>query len=450
GGNDTVELGAGVDVITNGEGFEIVNAEHDGTNLFVTVREIVTGAQSITTVTDFATNGVANPTTRLVRTETFTNDSGQTVTEETDVEITAVLDGASSGDTVSKARVGTAFADALTASNAGDILIGGAGNDTLTGGAGEDDLIGGAGDDVLISGGNDFLEGGAGNDRYIFNGGHVEVLSGEGTDTLEIGTGFTLVDATLDLVTGDLKLSLQDGEGGAHSVKIIGHVTNPIGSIAYDADGDGIAESFSVGSGLDATTSTLNTILAGTPNDDVITGGSGDDMIFGGAGSDELYCGDGNDRLVTDGHDAVLDGGSGVDTIDFSDASGGATVDLAEALYGTPGSNAQLIAGTGFGEGGGSGNLVTVGDLPTWYLGETIGSGSAGLEYIGFAVLSDGTTYGLDYNGSTSSFPNLVTVDTSTGAVLSTGPTISSADTTLLYYNMRGFTADPATGALYG
>jgi Ca2+-binding RTX toxin-like protein len=68
-----------------------------------------------------------------------------------------------------------------------------------------------------------------------------------------------------------------------------------------------------------------NQIIMGLGGDDVIHGGNGDDCIVGGDGNDQLYGdngkdiligGDGDDILVGDNADDLLDGGAGTDLCD--------------------------------------------------------------------------------------------------------------------------------------
>ena len=55
--------------------------------------------------------------------------------------------------------------------------------------------------------------------------------------------------------------------------------------------------------------------VTGTDGKDKIHGGDGDDTLNGGANKDWLYGDAGNDTLTFDAKDAVIDGGSGVDTL---------------------------------------------------------------------------------------------------------------------------------------
>ena len=56
-----------------------------------------------------------------------------------------------------------------------------------------------------------------------------------------------------------------------------------------------------------------------------IYGQGGSDTITGGRGSDKIYAGGGNDRIYASPFDAVIDGGAGADTVDFSNYVADAT-----------------------------------------------------------------------------------------------------------------------------
>ncbi len=80
----------------------------------------------------------------------------------------------------------------------------------------------------------------------------------------------------------------------------------------------------------------------GSVADDVITGSSGDDRIYGVSGDDNVYAASGTDAVDTgDGDDLIVGGngagddvyvvGAGKDTIKYTSARAGITVDLAAA-----------------------------------------------------------------------------------------------------------------------
>jgi Ca2+-binding RTX toxin-like protein len=93
-------------------------------------------------------------------------------------------------------------------------------------------------------------------------------------------------------------------------------------------------------------------VFDGGPGDDAITGALGDDRIVGGEGADRLFGGPGVDRveggpgddtLHASGEGDELDGGDGIDTVDYSQARGGVTVDLAAGSGEVGGGAADML-----------------------------------------------------------------------------------------------------------
>ena len=131
-----------------------------------------------------------------------------------------------------------------------------------------------------------------------------------------------------------------------------------------------------------------NDQINGGDGDDTLYGDAGDDVLYGGAGNDSLSGGDGNDMLYAGpGYSLVggpiIDGGAGVDTLSFSQETGGVTVrlyytgtnastlnienlegsDYGDALSGNDGPN--VISGGGGDDGisgGGGDDILTGGD----------------------------------------------------------------------------------------
>lgn len=167
---------------------------------------------------------------------------------------------------------------------------GGGGDDSINGGAGDDELHGNEGDDEL--------DGGDGNDI---------IVGGVGFDVIHGGTGDDDIDGNED---DDI---LEGAEG------------------SDNLDG-GVGDDYLNG-GVD------NDILNGGDGDDYLLGGDGVDNLTGGSGNDELYAGSGNDTvdggvgddLIIGGDGAGDDryvGGSGIDTVKYSSATAGITVNL--------------------------------------------------------------------------------------------------------------------------
>ncbi|MEO9877359.1 MAG: calcium-binding protein [Anderseniella sp.] len=68
--------------------------------------------------------------------------------------------------------------------------------------------------------------------------------------------------------------------------------------------------------------------LSGGKGDDTLNGGAGNDVLVGGADKDNLFGGDGNDILngVDNKQEDILDGGDGIDFVDYRDAKGKQTI----------------------------------------------------------------------------------------------------------------------------
>ena len=208
------------------------------------------------------------------------------------------LEGGSGHDSL----MGGADNDVIRARDGNDTLEGNAGDDLLAGGLGNDSLLGGDGDDTLVGDhGDDVVDGGAGADRYIEVLGSTDTLVGDGGDVLDFsGTGHAL----------HLNLSL---DASQHQVA--------------DTAGNGVVL---VGAFHTLIGSSFNDTLIGGDGDDVLFGGAGDDQLDGGNGKNTLDGGLGDDRfLLVPGSTGVVFDVLGHDTLDFSEALQGITIDLA-------------------------------------------------------------------------------------------------------------------------
>ena len=196
-----------------------------------------------------------------------------------------LLGGANSGDAAGDVFTsienieGSAFADTLNGNNDANVIIGGAGVDALDGKGGDDTLLGGAGNDALTGGlGDDALDGGDGDDTLTGGAGADSFTGGAGIDTVSYATATAGVDVSLEF-----------------------------GGLDGDAAGDSFATDIEV--------------LTGSAFNDRLGGYVGQAATLnGGAGNDILLAGEGADRL---------DGGTGVDTVDYSQVtSSGVTLTL--------------------------------------------------------------------------------------------------------------------------
>ena len=193
-----------------------------------------------------------------------------------------------------------------------DLLLGDGNANVLSGQAGDDVLRGLGGDDVMNGGdGDDLLRGGLGIDT--FNG-------GDGFDRISLFENGATAGAWVDLQTQQV---LNDGFGNVESLSSI----------------EGIG---------------LGTLLA-----DTFLGSSGVNFIFAGTG-DTVDARGGDDDILLAGATASLDGGDGVDSLEFStfrftDPDLNGVPDQEDALGGV---FVSLIAGRIFDDGFGDGGLI--------------------------------------------------------------------------------------------
>ncbi|MBX9708433.1 MAG: DUF4214 domain-containing protein, partial [Caulobacteraceae bacterium] len=255
-----------------------------------------------------------------------------------------------------------------------DVLSGNGGNDELYGNRGNDRLIGGSGFDILDGGpDDDFLDGGDGNDRLTGGAGNDILVGGNGSDVLRAGgqllgegdepTGRNILrgGAGDDQLSGGFALFDElYGEDGNDSIFGMGLLDGGAGDDGLRA-GNGPARLFG-GAGNDQ--------LRGGAFDDYIVGGSGSDGVSAGSGNDVILIefGDngtlgeaGNDLIIVDGigNDSqqalFVDGGAGLDTLDFGRAIQVMQIDLARDTVQETGfgrvtvSNVENVNGGDFG-----------------------------------------------------------------------------------------------------
>ena len=260
-------------------------------------------------------------------------------------------------------------------------ILGGNGNDTLLGGYSSDTLRGGAGNDLLQAQDIDVIEGGTGQDTVRFDAGvsASQLLDADlaGVESIEItcsasasydfslqsealsitGTAFddTLIGglAADSIVggSGDDLLLVQDTDlkidGGAHGSLALGggdtaRFVSAVSAIhLLDTDMVGIERielAFGAAASYDFAVQSEALLIEGSVHADTIGGGTGSDSITGGNGADSLRGGngadildggdgvdyfdggDGDDWLVAQDSDALLDGGTGTDTLSLAAA----------------------------------------------------------------------------------------------------------------------------------
>lgn len=134
--------------------------------------------------------------------------------------------------------------------------------------------------------------------------------------------------------------------------------------------------------------------FTGSSVNDYVTGSDGIDHIAVGSGNDRVYAGTGNDIIESGTGNDYLDGGAGVDTILYSHATSGVTVNLSTGLAtGGDGSdtitNVENVVGSNY-------NDTLVGDANANTIqggaGNDILTGGAGIDTFKWASADKGTT----------------------------------------------------------
>jgi len=198
---------------------------------------------------------------------------------------------------------------------AGAFIDGGEGNDFITGGGGADEIFFGSGDDTFdaVNGGGDRVE----------LSDELE-LDGMYRDTSEAGFApavFTFVDQNAT----------------NHSIKI----NNDADNVEVEFNFEGTLSTFILSSDVDGTGLTSNALVLGGDelNSSSVIGSDHDDIVAGSYGGGAISGGLGNDTLLVTTMDNTdtsifnaIDGGIGIDTVDFSFLSHGVVVDLASGI----------------------------------------------------------------------------------------------------------------------
>ncbi|MBD2503726.1 M10 family metallopeptidase [Anabaena azotica] len=274
GGNDTINGGAGADTTNGGSGNDRI-IDDDAVSF-----DIHDGGDGIDTIDYSQITFASGVVTINLATSTTSVTGGNTET----IRNFENVEGSQGGETI----IGNSANNVLNGNGGNDIIDGGAGNDTINGGAGVDTTNGGLGNDRIID-----------DDAVSFD----IHDGGDGTDTID----YSKVTFASGVVTINLATSTTSVTGG--NTETIRNFENVEGS----QGGETI-----IGN-------SANNILNGNGGDDTINAGAGVDTTNGGSGSDRIID---NDFVNFDIHD----GGSGTDTIDYSQVtfgSGVVTINLA-------------------------------------------------------------------------------------------------------------------------
>jgi Ca2+-binding RTX toxin-like protein len=297
-GNDMIEPDEGVDVVSGGDGDDLIYVRplaDDGSDV-----DSLSGGDGFDRIATDAGWG------DLPLSVVFTLDGEVIVNGEVSA-IAAGFEGAlfrSSGN-IGHHAVGSSGYDSFDTAYGNDTLFGRAGDDQISSGSGRDRIDGGAGADSIIieDGGRDRIDLGAGDDalELEFRGGLYErggrYDGGGGHDTID-------VDVYLDW---EHSLSF-DGSAIFLDGKVVAEVENfeaieitgrRVRGLAGDDRIDG--------------TSQADRLLGLDGGDDML-GGAGRDTLLAGAGDDEMY-------VELDLSRDVLDGGEGLDALEFGPVS---------------------------------------------------------------------------------------------------------------------------------
>jgi Ca2+-binding RTX toxin-like protein len=268
--------------------------------------------------------------------------------------------------------IGTAGSNALIGGAGDDTLDGGGGIDSLDGGAGTNTVTyANALSAVTVNLGLNTPQstGGYGveslvNLQNIIGSNFSDVLTGDGgSNTLSGGKG----NDTLD---GGGGADSMDGGPGKNTVTY----ANAPSGVTVNL-GLGMPQN-TVGYGVETLKNLQNII--GSPYDDTLTAGGKAGLLVGGGGDDTLTGGAGADTLMGGAGDDALNGGAGVNTASYADAAGAVSVSLSLSGPQSTGgagidtlTNIQNLAGSAFDDtlegssannamdGGGGVNTVT-------------------------------------------------------------------------------------------
>ncbi len=289
-GNDTLTGGTAADTIKGGTGNDLITGSTGDDSLYGEGGNDTFGEGSSNSGTDYFSGGDDTDTVdyssrTLALTISITGTGASGVSGENDNIQT----------NVENVKGGSA-ADVITGSSSANTIYGYAGNDTIYGKAGDDSLYGGDGNDTFYEDGTEP------------NGS--DVISGDG------GTS-DLVDYTSR--TGALTITINntanDGESGEND-----NIMTTVEHVKGSTVGDTITGS-----------SSDNTIWGYAGNDTIDTG-SGADVIYGGLGDDVLTGGSGDDTFYEEGSGTngadTFNGGTGVDTVDYTSRTAAVTVTM--------------------------------------------------------------------------------------------------------------------------
>jgi Ca2+-binding RTX toxin-like protein len=270
--DDSLVGGAGGDHLSGGDGNDLVDG---GAAVAINIKLDIAAALGDLDGSEVLSVTLGNlPAGAILSAGTANGDGTWTVPADSlaNLELSATVMRAF---TISVTAVATELdGDLATTTASIDVLLG---SDTLIGGKGNDTVLGGGADDILFGGSQPT---GTSSPHVTTVADNDVIYGGAGNDTIYGNSG-------------DDRLF---GEEGNDTV--------------YGGKGDDLVDG---GEGDD--------LLQGNSGNDALADGAGNDTVLGQSGDDTMLAGEGNDSYS---------GGSGFDTLDFSAASAGMTIDISK------------------------------------------------------------------------------------------------------------------------
>ncbi|WP_333805440.1 hypothetical protein [Sulfurospirillum sp.] len=417
---------------------------------------------------------------------------------------------------------GTQYKDIISGDDSNNLLIGGynhlatsvsANDDTISGAAGADTIVGDMMVDavttVVMYGGNDILVGGSEDDKlygdsapvastsyivvsadqsleYVIDkagatlatiyGGNDTLQGGLGNDYMEGGSGYDTVDYSG--ISASVTVNLATGIATGQGIDTLKNIENIIGSnlsdtltgntlantlnggngsdwVDYSYAGSGVVVDLSVGTGIVSATDTDTLISI-----ENVIGSSGNDTLGGVKGIVNTLLGEGGNDVFYGYFDGdSIDGGSGIDAIDYGNIDSGINVTLGgssidkltsiENLYGTKSND--ILAGDGSNNtiNGREGNDTLIGGA-----GSDLLIGGDGNDLADYSTSSNGIVANLTMNsvsdgmGGTDTLSGIESVRGSQYADIITGS--ANSDTLIGYGGNDTFVATASNDVYWG
>ncbi len=288
------------------------------------------------TSTDVIRGGTGNDLIRVLAGEFYDNVDGGSGTDTLDHSASTYSGNTFNFETGQGSGSGYAGTATLTSI---EVYLDGSGGNTIFDKAGTFTIDAGGGNDIVHednSGGTDNFDLGSGNDTLFIHN------TGIGGDTFTGGSGIDTINFSNINFTGTNRVI----NLGAGTLSITGTASSETISSFENAVGSGGSE----------------TIL-GSNSSNTLNGGNGNDTLGGLSGLDMVF-GDGGNDLIQDTdfvNSDTLDGGAGVDTIDYSGVTfttGIVTINLLTELVQVSGGNSETIRNFENAEGSQGGETI--------------------------------------------------------------------------------------------